>query len=82
MLSSDFYKALSPIEKEYWYKLFELFQLVNPQKPEKGIETLLLRAQKAALQNGSAIEKELETIFQGAHERTHRRLERLRSCKI
>jgi hypothetical protein len=44
MTSQDFYSDLSPLEQTYWHKLAELFQLVDPQKPEKGCKALILKA--------------------------------------
>ena len=82
MTSSDFYSALSPVEKAYWHKLAEVFQLVNPQKPEKGIQALILRARNAAAENQSPLENELESMFQGAKERTLRRIELLSRCQL
>lgn len=82
MAQTRFYDSLSPIEKAYWHKLAELFQMVNPQKPEKGIEALILRARKASKQNGSDLEQELEAVFLGAQERTLRRVKLLSACQI
>ncbi|HEY8269719.1 MAG TPA: hypothetical protein VIG33_02440 [Pseudobdellovibrionaceae bacterium] len=82
MSQASFYDSLSSLEKTYWHKLSEVFQLVAAQKPEKGIETLLLRARKAAEQNGTTLAQELETVFQGAQERTLRRMELLGACQL
>jgi hypothetical protein len=82
MTQTSFYEALLPIEKTYWHKLADLFQLVAPQKPERGIETLILRARKASKHHGSDLEWELETVFQGAQERTRQRVALLGSCQL
>jgi len=82
MTSSDFYSQLSPLEQTYWHKLTDLFQLVDPQKPEKGCQTLILRARQASVKNESSLETELESIFQGAQERTLRRVALLGTCTL
>jgi hypothetical protein len=82
MLQSDFYKTLLPIEQVYWHKLAELFQRVNPQKPEKGIQALILRARNAATENAGLLEEELERTFQAAKERTERRIQLLSQCHL
>lgn len=77
-----FYDELSSIEKTYWHQLSDLFELVSPQKPEKGIKTLILRARSAARHPGSNLETELEKIFQGARNRTLKRVALLSACQI
>ena len=82
MTSPDFYSDLSPLEQTYWHKLADLFQLVDPQKPEKGCKALILKARKNTLAKVSALETELELIFQGAQERTLRRVALLGMCTL
>lgn len=82
MIQSAFYDSLSEVERDYWHQLAELFQLVTPQKPEKGIETLILRARKASAQKQTPLAHELEVVFQGAKERTLRRVELLNACSL
>jgi hypothetical protein len=76
-----FYESLSELEKYYWHKLADLFQLVSPQKPEKGIHALILRARKASNDSQAPLDGELETMFQAAKERTLRRVELLSHCQ-
>jgi hypothetical protein len=80
--STAFYESLSELERTYWEKLAELFQLVNPQKPEKGIQALILRARKASAENQSPLADELESMFQAAKERTLLRVELLNRCQL
>jgi hypothetical protein len=80
--STAFYESLSALERTYWHKLAELFQLVNPQKPEKGIQALISRARKASAENQSSLADELETMFQAAKERTLRRVKLLSRCQL
>lgn len=82
MSSTTLYESLSELERTYWHKLAELFQLVEPQKPEKGIQALILRARKASAENQSPLTDELETMFQAAKERTLRRVELLNRCQF
>jgi len=82
MTESVFYNSLSQIEQEYWHQLADLFQLVNPQKPEKGIQSLILRARKSSGDNQSSLEQELDAVFQGAKERTLRRVALLNTCQL
>ena len=82
MTESVFYNSLSQIEQEYWHQLADLFQLVNPQKPEKGIQSLILRARKSSRDNQSSLEQELGAVFQGAKERTLRRVALLNACQL
>jgi len=82
MTSPDFYSDLSPLEQTYWHKLAELFQLVDPKKPEKGCKALILKARKSSLEKVSSLETELELIFQGAEERTQRRMSLFGNCKL
>jgi hypothetical protein len=80
--STALYESLSALERTYWHKLAELFQLVNPQKSEKGIQALILRARKASAENLSPLADELEATFQVAKERTLRRMELLSRCQL
>lgn len=82
MNSSSFYSTLTDLEKTYWHKLSEVFAQVQPQQPEKGIEALIQRARKAALEKGTDLAIELEYQFRGASERTRRRLELLGACQL
>lgn len=82
MSSTAFYESLSELERTYWHKLAELFQLVDPKKPEKGIQALILRARKASAENQLPLADELKSIFQAAKERTLRRVELLSRCQL
>jgi len=82
MNPSVFYESLTEIEKLYWQRLAELFQMVNPQKPEKGIQALILKARRYSSENDVPYEQALEDVFQGAKERTLRRVELLSQCPI
>jgi hypothetical protein len=79
MSYTDFYESLS--SQRYWHKLADLFQLVQPQKPEKGCKALILKARQASIENQSSLEMELAIVFQGAEERTHRRVGLFGHCK-
>jgi|GEM_PF-2178045 len=78
----DFYQTLSPVEQIYWHKLAEVFQMVSVQKPEKGIKALLLRARVDALTSGVSLEEALKAVYQGARERTERRVALLSRCQL
>lgn len=71
---TDFYDTLSPLEQTYWHRLAEVFALVNPQQPEKGLITLIQRSRDEAQGSGETIEQVLERHYQGAKERTERRM--------
>lgn len=77
-----FYQSLNALEKEYWHRLYEIFQRVNPQKPEKGIRTLITRARQSALLNQVPLDIALQDVLQGAIERTNRRVELLNRCSL
>lgn len=73
---------LSQAEKIYAQKLSDLFQLVTPQKPEKGIRALLLRARQRVATEGVSPEQALAEIYAGAKERTERRVRLLAACPL
>lgn len=77
-----FYLSLSLLEQKYWHRLHELFMLVQPQKPEKGIKTLLLRARALSEGQGIPLADALQAIYTGAEKRTHQRLALLQQCKL
>ena len=77
-----FYQTLSPLEQSAWKRLHAIFQNVHPQKPEKGIKALILRARETARQQNIALEIALETILAGATERTERRVQLLQQCRL
>ena len=77
-----FYQSLSPIEQAAWHRLDELFQLVQPQKPEKGIKTLIIRARAQAAAQNIPLETALQQMITGASERTHKRLALLQTCSL
>ena len=79
---SDFYTTLSPLEKAYWHKLADVFALVNPQKPEKGLIAIIQRAREEASSKEEALELVLERHYQGAKERTERRLLLINNCEL
>ncbi len=80
--SSDFYQTLSELEREYWHRLDALFQQVQPQQPEKGIEALILRARRQAEAEGISLAEALAQVYAGAAERTRRRVELLSRCNL
>lgn len=82
MNAKDFYQTLSPLEKEYWHKLDSVFQQVQPQKPEKGIQALLIRARQMAASENIPLEQALQCILQDATERTARRVQLLNQCAL
>ena len=82
MTFQDFYSDLSALEQTYWHKLADLFQLVEPKKPEKGCKALILKARKSSLEKQSSLEAELELIFRGAEERTLRRVALFGNCQL
>jgi hypothetical protein len=82
MNPSFFYESLTETEKLYWQRLADLFQMVNPQKPEKGIKALILKARISSVENDIPYEQALEDVFQGAKERTLRRVELLSQCPV
>lgn len=82
MNPNDFYQTLSPLEKEYWHQLDSLFQQVQPQEPEKGIQALLMRARQKTVTDGIPLEQALQDILQGAKERTERRVLLLAQCAL
>lgn len=71
---------LTPLEEAYRQKLLSLFALVDPQKPEKGVRTLLKRARHRADAEGISYEQALADMYAGAEERTHRRVALLKAC--
>ncbi len=77
-----FYQSLSPLEQSAWHRLYAVFQCVQPQKPEKGIKTLILRARDMASQQNIALAIALESILAGATERTERRVQLLKQCRL
>lgn len=82
MSTPSFYETLSPLEKKYWEALYALFQRVQPAKPEKGIQALLIRARKLVEEQGLSPEAALERILREATERTNRRVELLNRCAL
>jgi hypothetical protein len=80
ILMTDFYATLSPLEKTYWHKLDEVFAQVSPQKPEKGLRTIIQRARKEVLKTGEDLELVLEQHFQSVKERTERRIALINEC--
>jgi len=79
-MNTDLYDTLSPLEQTYWHRLAEVFALVNPQQPEKGLITLIQRAREEAQSSGENLEDVLERHYQGAKERTERRVATLNQC--
>lgn len=82
MNSNDFYQTLNPLEKEYWHQLDSVFQQVQPQKPEKGIQALLMRARQRTVTEKIPLEQALQRMLQGARERTERRVQLLNQCAL
>ncbi len=60
--------------------LFELFERVQAQQPERGVNTLLHRAQNLSKAENITLSLALETIYQGALKRTEARLALTQSC--
>ena len=82
MTSLSELEPLSNLEKRFAEKLHTVFAQVYPQKPEKGIATLLKRARAEASKTSQPLEEILETLYQGAVERTERRIKLLSQCNI
>ena len=80
--ASAFYSSLDALEQAYWHRFHELFQLVQPQKPEKGIKTLIVRARAMASTQNISLETALQQTLAGATERTHNRLALLQQCAL
>jgi hypothetical protein len=80
MSTSIFYESLTEIEKLYWNKLEDLFQMVKPKKPEKGLQALISKARSISVENNMQYEQALEDVFQGAKERTLCRVKLLNQC--
>jgi hypothetical protein len=78
----NFYHSLHPLERETWHQLHELFQLVQPRKPEKGIRSLILRARALADTQALPLEIALAQTLASASERTHKRVELLNQCAL
>jgi hypothetical protein len=78
----NFYNSLHPLERETWHQLYEVFQLVQPRKPEKGIRCLILRARALADTQALPLETALAQILASASERTYRRIELLNRCSL
>ncbi len=73
---------LSSVEQAYWEKFLDVFMLVSPAKPEKGIVALIKRSRKRAERDNLELETVLEEELVAATERTHRRMALLASCSI
>ena len=73
---------LTPLEQVYAEKLCVLFARVDARHPEKGIETLLQRARSLSRQKSLPIGQALDEVYQGAVERTERRLLLLGQCSL
>lgn len=73
---------LSPSETMFMERLARVFSLVNPQKPEKGLVALITRARNLAKETGRPLEDILEEVYQGAKERTERRVHLLSQCRL
>lgn len=74
--------SLTPLEEEYRLRLLDLFSRVNPQKPEKGIRPLILKARQRMETDGLSEAQALEEMYQAALERTERRIRLLSSCQL
>lgn len=73
---------LNPAERLFIERLAQVFAMVNPQKPEKGMMALLTRARQLAKETGQPLELVLEEVYQGAKERTERRVQLLSQCSL
>ena len=78
----NFYASLTPLEKNYWEQLDILFQRVSAQKPEKGIQTLIIRARALAAAQNMPLSAALEETLKGATQRTERRIALLGHCAL
>ncbi len=74
--------TLSPLEREYRQKLLDLFSLVNPRQPQKGVQALLTRARERVLAEGIPPEQALTEMYAGAEARTMRRVALLNACTL
>lgn len=82
MTSLSELEPLNELERRFAEKLQIVFAQVHPQKPEKGIAALLKRARIQASKTHQPLEEILETLYQGAVERTERRIQLLSQCSI
>jgi len=64
-MTMNFYDTLSPLEKTYWHQLAEVFALVNPRQPEKGLITMIQRARDEAEQKSENPAVILERYLKG-----------------
>lgn len=79
---ATFYRSLNLLEQSYWQQLYDVFQLVQPQKPEKGIKALIIRARALADNENISLEAALQSILEGATLRTENRVKLLNQCKL
>jgi hypothetical protein len=63
-------------------RLSALFSLVSAQKPQLGIQTLVLRARKMVEEEHVSLSDALEVIYQGALKRTEARLTLMQQCAL
>jgi lysine/ornithine N-monooxygenase len=82
MTSLSELEPLTELEKCFVDKLHKVFAQVHPQKPEKGVAALLKKAREQAAQSNQSLAEILETLYQGAVERTERRIKLLSQCDI
>ncbi|WP_373531767.1 hypothetical protein [Vampirovibrio sp.] len=82
MDSSSFYASLTDLESRYWDQFKALFQRVSAQKPEKGIQTLIIRARAMAAAQNIELAVALEETLAAATQRTERRIALLNACPV
>lgn len=80
--TTPYYQSLSPLEQDYFQRFFDVFQLVQPKKPEVGIRVLIQRARDEALIQNISLEEALNRMLVGATERTLRRVALLNQCSL
>ncbi|MEM0951754.1 MAG: tRNA pseudouridine(55) synthase TruB [Cyanobacteria bacterium P01_H01_bin.74] len=73
---SAYFQTLSQLEQHYYCLLEDVFSSVHPRKPEKGIKTLIQRAQKdyQASDKKKSYDAYLEGTLAGARMRTEKRI--------
>jgi hypothetical protein len=80
ILENSMNEPLSELERHFRERLLVLFARVDAQQPEKGVQTLLLRAHAIASETKQPLAQVLEAVYQDALERTERRLALLNQC--
>jgi len=73
---------LTPLEQSYWDQFMALFSKVDPQKPEVGCQVMIERARKFSEAQNTSLAETLANLYAEAYERTERRLQITKNCKL